>query len=129
MTTDGCFIRSSSHVISINISFVSSGFFYLKFNFFPVVPLFDQVSLRFFYMSFIVSGCSANSLYMESLAECNTLLAMRRMEATTVEVLVGVHRLGVKVCHQEILVSYYPCVEECHKLPRPLSGELYCRME
>ena len=47
-----------------------------------------------------------------------------QMATLTVEVLIGVCWFGMKISDQTVPVSYYFCVEECDRLPRPFSDEL-----
>ena len=80
-------------------------------------------------MTFIFSGTQADPQKPESLVESSALLVVGRMTATVVELLMGVCRLRLKICHQAISITYYFCVEECYRLQRPLIGELDCWME
>ena len=51
------------------------------------------------------------------------------MATVTVEVLVGVCRLGMKISDQAVPVTYHFHFKERYRLPRPLGGKLDGGME
>ena len=80
-------------------------------------------------MTFVIIGPGTYSPYPECLAIGNTCLAVGRMAAAAVKVLMSVHGLGMEVSNQAVPISYYFCIEERHGLPKPLGSEIDGRME
>ena len=93
------------------VSIVLQVFFLWPYLFVAVPPLdhnpFNQVSSKFFYMLLVVHGSGANSPHPECLAVGDAGLTVRWMTAASVEALVGVCWLGIKVRDQAVPVTYY----------------------